>query len=1601
MPPDLPTAEQMFGTASPGGSKLTSDDIFGPDPSTVKSGPDQDSFFSMGTVGKVLDAFGQGAKHGWGTQSVVLSPENEKSLRDSGVWNDYQHNNTSFLKSGNEAWMRPAAAALDTIFRGVPAVVTGTEAALAQTGEEAQKTPLGAAIGAQELGQTLAEVAQYETSRGDIQLRPFTPADLAKARSLGAVGEGEAGYFDTRTATPETTQGRSAATKEVVDAQKEQAAEAGVPEGQQAAPAAQEPPDIHTVARQLAPETFQEYDALAARRDQYRTQLNELATQRAQLPDAVEAQGKIDTILSKVNGVEDRFTNAAAQRLDAARDDLDDILRKDTPEMADTRKLLLSNDFRMRDLAPQVAGAYRDAQAQIPEQPESVVQPEAPAPQETAPAEQPQAVPAEAAPGTPEPAAQPLGTTIAQDVSQKLVTAGRPQEEADAAAAIVQAHYEARAQRFGGQLGSAQELYARDAPNIKGAGRKRAVEMAQRDRILHQGLFNEEPGAVDANGNPLPQTIIPGTEQSAQQLAKAREAQGHGLKSTKAAQKDAGPLFGGTGASKDQGTLFQNRRGSITLGEARNTIKLFKDADASTAMHEIGHQWLEELMSDAADERAPADVKTDAKTVRDWLGAKDGEEIKRAQHEKFARGFERYLMEGVAPSKALASVFAKFRAWLTQIYQTVNKLRTPINDDIRAVFDRLISANPERTVIAPERPIETSMADIHEAEAEHTPAERAEPVADQIRSEIDAVAKEKAPDVHAELTSQTGPIAGENAAPASGADEGIEPATEESPTGIGEKPAGGNEAQTEGAKPRPESGTKPSSERVAGPNDNFAAPESNLVDKAGNIVLDNLNTNEDVKAVLRQVADMNDEFLSARRGVVSDADVMSYADAMGVKAREVNLKKLRAISLEDGIPLAARIRVGREMLVQSAQAVHDAMQGYDEMAYALTAQRHLMIQETLSAITAEVGRGLRAFRDLGDEATKAQNLSEFLKENTGRTLNQLKEEMAQGKRLDTPAKVSGYLKDVRKPSYGDMALEVFKNWLISGPITHKMYATGNTILAIWKAVPETAMEAAVGAIRGTEGLERVRFGEVGANLYGLFRGQRDGFKAAWDSFKAGQTMALPGEETPIAGKSTNLFTQTKAIPDFKVGSVPIPLGSAIRFPGERMVAPIHSYFRSINYSWSIAGQAYRAASEAGLRGDAFNQRIAELTTTPTLEMMKEAREGATQATLMGRGGELTKRVSALMNWEPKLPFLGETKPFAFVDPFVHIASNIVEQAVIERGPLGLMSSKIRDDLRGVNGEKAKNETIARMATGTALSIVGGGLAMEGLITPSEPSDPREAAMWRRVNGMPHSARFGDVSMDLSRLGVLGFLLGIAADLYHAGAMMGKEDKYKIASLLVHSFTQNFLDEGFMRGPSDLIKALDDNERYGASYFRNFVSTIAVPFSVGMSQIARQVDPYAREARTTMDAIKAKVPWWSETLMPRRDIWGEPMPNRDASLLGGYTQAISNDPVDKELMDVGVYPSKPLRKIRGVDLTDQQYDDYCRQAGRMAKMQLTDMVNMAGFSTLPVGVRQEMIKNVITASRENARSLVLMENPDLIQKAIDLKTAPLLEQEPAQ
>ena len=58
------------------------------------------------------------------------------------------------------------------------------------------------------------------------------------------------------------------------------------------------------------------------------------------------------------------------------------------------------------------------------------------------------------------------------------------------------------------------------------------------------------------------------------------------------------------------------------------------------------------------------------------------------------------------------------------------------------------------------------------------------------------------------------------------------------------------------------------------------------------------------------------------------------------------------------------------------------------------------------------------------------------------------------------------------------------------------------------------------------------------------------------------------------------------------------------------------------------------------------------------------------------------------------------------------------------------------------------------------------------------------------------------------------------------------------------------------------------------------------------------------------------------------------------------------------------------------------------------MRLNAIVNMPGFTQLSPSVRHDLMVRAVDGSRETARTLVMMQNPDIIKQATDNKVAKL-------
>jgi hypothetical protein len=139
-------------------------------------------------------------------------------------------------------------------------------------------------------------------------------------------------------------------------------------------------------------------------------------------------------------------------------------------------------------------------------------------------------------------------------------------------------------------------------------------------------------------------------------------------------------------------------RGNIAIGDNQAVITLTPNADRSTFIHEMSHYFFENLAELSAMENAPDQALKDVMTVINWAGydkpfAELSDTEKTLVQEKFATGFEKYLMDGKAPTNGLLRAFRMFKNWLIKVYQ--RGIGQDVSLEVREVMDRMVATEEE------------------------------------------------------------------------------------------------------------------------------------------------------------------------------------------------------------------------------------------------------------------------------------------------------------------------------------------------------------------------------------------------------------------------------------------------------------------------------------------------------------------------------------------------------------------------------------------------------------------------------------------------------------------------------------------------------------------------------------------------------------------------------------------------------------------------------------------------------------------------------------------------------------------------------------------
>lgn len=734
----------------------------------------------------------------------------------------------------------------------------------------------------------------------------------------------------------------------------------------------------------------------------------------------------------------------------------------------------------------------------------------------------------------------------------------------------------------------------------------------------------------------------------------------------------------------------------------------------------------------------------------------------------------------------------------------------------------------------------------------------------------------------------------------------------------------------------------------------IAAKEAAAVapNRAGNINLDRVYAPDDVKEVIRQTAKENADFIAARRGPITQAETRDMAGLLGMSAEDLTKRKAgQAFNAEE-------MFAARELLVTQASKVRDlsrrAVGGsdIDKAEFAKEITRLVAVQEQVAGATAEAGRALSQFRMMA--GASKEEIARIVQASKSSGIDDMARMVAD---LDDPAKVATFARNAFKAKTSDMLLEGWINALLSGPTTHSANILSNSLMAAW-SIPESATAAAISKITGSgiggrEALERT---------FGIIEGAKDGIRAGWRAFRTEQPSDL----------ATKIETRKhQAIPSFNVAGVEVG-GKQVRIPGRLLMAE-DEFFKAIGYRQEVNALSMRQALSENLSGRELAERVAELKANPSEATREAGRAAAEKQTFTNPLGAAGQGLTDIATAAPA---------FRVVMPFIKTPINVVKAAA-DRSPFAVLFKEARDNLAGANGPIARDNQIARIGLGSAVSATAAYLAADGTITGGGPSDGAKRALMRADGWQPYSVKIGGTYYSYSRFEPMGQLLGVAADFVEMNKELKEDEKANVAALLMGSVSRNLVSKTWMKGPADLIEAIEDPERYGPRYIQRLVGTV-VP--TGIAQYANANDPFLREARDVLDAVRSRIPGEREKLFLKRDAFGEPI-KREGSvgpdlLSPVYQSAAKNDPTIAEMLRLRVTPGTLDRSIRNTELKPEEYDTFADTAGHTMKNTLDALVGSSQWRDLPEAAQVDAMHDVIRQSRDVARSVVFAKHPDL-------------------
>jgi hypothetical protein len=757
---------------------------------------------------------------------------------------------------------------------------------------------------------------------------------------------------------------------------------------------------------------------------------------------------------------------------------------------------------------------------------------------------------------------------------------------------------------------------------------------------------------------------------------------------------------------------------------------------------------------------------------------------------------------------------------------------------------------------------------------------------------------------------------------------------------------------------------------------------------AANINLNNIETPDDVKSFIDQVAEADaTDINEARRQVITNVELPKLADDLGMTVDDLLARRQGEAFNAEQILAARKILIASgEHLIKLAKKASTGGD-MDLAMFRRAMAQHKAIQSQVSGMTAEAGRALQSFNIVAASSREQERaIKEALEASGGMEVNQKMAQMMS--QLDDPAQVGKFVKDASKATSMDMLYEVWINGLLSSPTTHAVNALSNVMVASL-AVGERRVASALG--------QSIPPGEATAQAKGMIDGARDGLRLAWQALKT-------GEPSDVMQKVEVDKHKAISAENLNIGGYPAVfanyLGNMVRIPG-RLLTTADEFFKAVGYRMELHAQAYRQAFNEGLRDEAAAKRVLEIINDPPENIRMAAVDASRYQTFTNslkdtriRGiGEVGQVGESVRRKETVGPYA------RIIIPFVRTPTNIMSYT-FERTPLAFLSKSIREEVSA--GGARRDLALGKIAAGSMIMAVAADLALSGQVTGAGPTDPKLKNIKRATGWQPYSIKSGDKYYAYNRLDPVGALIGLSADMSEIMGQVDEATADQLATAAVLSIVQNMSSKTYMSGVTEFLDALDSSStdpeanNYKLNRYLQRMAGSMVPASV--ANIERVMSPEMSATYGYLDRVKSRIPGFSEDLPPRRNIFGEPV-----VLEGGigpdimspiYTSTDKKDPVADEIVRQKTSLSMPRRVVNNVELSPQQYDRYVLlysgeglkgTKGKKLKDALKEMFASSQYKRAtdgPEGGKSLMIQSIFTAYRDAAKAQLISEDATL-------------------